>query len=216
MLSLGLLISCSHKPTTPEGANPCFVMIVEGKTKELQENLVECKKANNRHATSLLMFAASREQIPAMELLLQDGADLDEYDFNGDTALFYAASTRKNKAIEWLLQKGASPKSFRKDGISPLMISINNGNEESWNLFLSAQGQIDDLNTANEDGWTPLFFAVRKENLKLVEKLLSLGAETQILSKENDTPLTLADEQQWKDGIKLIKKYAEKNKKPKK
>lgn len=212
-------VSCAHKPaaTTPEEANPCFRIVAEGNIPELQKNLSECKKANNKSATSLMMLAASRDQVAVLEFLFnaenKNVESLNEYDLSGDTPLFYAAATSKTKALNWLLENGAATKSFRADGISAFMIAIQSGNKASFEAFLKSKSQIEELNTPNEDGWTPLFYAVRQENLGLVKSLLELGATPMILSKENDTPLTLADEQQWKEGVQLIKKYSQKKKK---
>lgn len=210
------LAACAHQGTAKDDGNPCFHWVADGNLTELQNNINTCKKTNNKSATSLMMFAASRDRVEVLNYLFeQEGRNiesLNEYDLSGSSPLFYAAATSKNKAIQWLLENGAATKSFRADKISPFMIAIQFGNQQSFEYFLKSKSQIEELNIANEDGWTPLFFAVRQENIELVQKLLELGAETQILSKENDTPLTLADEQQWKAGITLIKKFSQKKK----
>jgi uncharacterized protein len=152
------------------------------------------------------MTASARERINVMNYLLAHGEVLDTPDGNGDTALFYASATSKTESIAWLLAHGASTKSFRKDGITPFMITLQNGNERAFDLFLTNENQVRELNIANEDGWTPIFFAVRKQDPVLLQKLLNLGANPQVLSNDLESPLTLADEQQWKEGIALLKK----------
>jgi ankyrin repeat protein len=208
------LTACSHKPTAPstDAVNRCFQWVSLGDLQTLQSNVLRCKGVRSPHGTTLLMSASSRGRIEIMNELVsqQWNEGLDAVDSHGDTALFYASSASQTEAIAWLLAQGASPKSFRKDGITPFMLTLQNENRKAYNLFLSNTTQIQEINAATEDGWTALFFAVRKEDAVLLKKLLELGANPQILSNALETPLTLADEQQWKEGIALLTKSAKK------
>ena len=61
-----------------------------------------------------------------------------------------------------------------------------------------------DVNKADNDNWTPLYWACRINNLDIVKLLLANGAQESINKANNDgkTPLYLAC---WKDNLDIVK-----------
>jgi ankyrin repeat protein len=56
-----------------------------------------------------LNYAANWNNVPALELLLDAGADIDAVDLGNSTALLYAAQSGNLEAVECLLSHGADP-----------------------------------------------------------------------------------------------------------
>ncbi|WP_082804170.1 MULTISPECIES: ankyrin repeat domain-containing protein [unclassified Erwinia] len=60
--------------------------------------------------TPVIMVAADDERIPTMDLLLKNGADVNQRDSLGATALMAALDGIQLDAVSWLLDKGADPR----------------------------------------------------------------------------------------------------------
>lgn len=77
----------------------------------------------------------------------------------------------------------------------PLQLAIESGNEEIIDYILTLP--ITDINASDDLGSTPLHAAVmypieEHGNIKTVEKLLKLGAQTDAVNKQGKTPVELA------------------------
>jgi ankyrin repeat protein len=197
-------LHCAQKPVLKDQQS-CYRWAAEGNVSQLEAQWNLCQKANTEHATTLLMTAAAHGQLEIMSFLEKHGSDLNERDLTGDTALHYAVSTDQPKSVMWLLENGALQKSFRQDGISPLMIALNRCRGETVDLLLSKPV---DINAKMEDGWTALFYAVRREDPEILKKILDLGADMSIKSVDKETALDLAKEQGWPEAIKLLQTFS--------
>lgn len=58
------------------------------------------------------------------------------------------------------------------------------------------EGRRDDTDLRDKDGWTPLHFAVRGGHLRVVELLLSLGAEAEPKNNDGKTPVQVAQKRE--------------------
>ena len=61
-----------------------------------------------------LVLATKIEDIKAMKLLIDYGADINKKDLNGNTALHYASQIHSTEAIRFLKASGAGPEESRK------------------------------------------------------------------------------------------------------
>ena len=136
--------------------------------------------------------------------LLRDGANIDEQDETGETALIAAALAGNGKVIDQLLVAGADASIRDNNGLSVLHAAAAGGDAEGVHLLLgeayhSQRVDIDDKE--NERGITPLIAAVEASEGDIVAYLVSLGADKEIVDKDGSTALTIAGK---KDHDKIV------------
>jgi CDP-diacylglycerol--serine O-phosphatidyltransferase len=85
---------------------------------------------------SLLMVAVEETNLPAIELLVQHGAALNQRDDQGMTALALAAEMAFQEAVESLLASGADPNVLDNNGMSALDIAEDHGAHDISTLLL--------------------------------------------------------------------------------
>ena len=73
------------------------------------------------------------------------GAQLDERDADGDTAIHIAARGGDAQALLVLLNMGASIDSLNKNGRSPLHVAVDTGNDECACLLIDMGANADAL-----------------------------------------------------------------------
>jgi ankyrin repeat protein len=77
--------------------------------------------AVNQKGQTPLMLAASQGNLPIINLLLQQGANVDQKDFKGNTALYYALDLPSQAAALTLLSLAKDSNPLNRMGVSPLM-----------------------------------------------------------------------------------------------
>lgn len=110
---------------------------------------------------------------------LDAGADPNERDQHGATALMNAAAGGHTGAARLLMERGADPNiATRRDGATALMMAAYRGHADMVRLLL-AKGA--DPNARNDDGKTPLSLALRgrdgNANPAIVQMLRAAGAK---------------------------------------
>ena len=145
---------------------------------------------------------------------LENGADINEKDSNGNTAL-YNACLKKYIEIGKLLENNKINVNMRNNcGRSPFLRSCwDNSNE---NVLLMLQDARVDTNMADMIGWSPLMAACCWGNTKTVQLLLSYGRYIDIHKKSTQdygdiklgsTALGLAKQQNKTDIVQLLEQY---------
>lgn len=125
-----------------------------------------------------LALAAHRGDLAAVRSLVAAGADLNAYDASGSTPLHWAArgghpvgphrcggeAADRPGVVEGLIQLGASPNSVDQRRTVP----------------------------GGSSGWTPLHVALHHEQFATADRLLSLGADPNILSRQGTSVMRMA------------------------
>lgn len=99
-----------------------------------------------------VLWAAGNNKVEILLALLQDGANVDQRDEVGQTALHMAADAGAVEALTLLLARGADVLAADQNGISVLQAAVIAGNVQVCRLLL-AQGA--DPDQADHDGDTP-------------------------------------------------------------
>lgn len=132
----------------------------------------------------------------------ETGADINCVDKNGNTALILAVYSRKREAVKFLAnyhkdEKGRVLENFAKIGldtlnkerVSALHLAVKLGNIEIATILLEAGA---DVNVVGANKETPIFEAVKNNDVEMIELLTRYGANLKLRNKEGMTPGVVA------------------------
>jgi ankyrin repeat protein len=135
-----------------------------------------------------LHAAARRVQLPAMELLLRAGADINRMNSSGQTPLGLAARDSDWRAVEFLVSSGADV-NRGDDGEFPLSAAASVGNTEAMHHLILGGA---DPNHVDSDGWSVLMYATEGDRFVPVEILIAVGADSTIRSHDGKSAADIA------------------------
>ncbi len=108
-------------------------------------------------------------------MLLASGAQVNEADDGGWTALHAAATRRHPQIVEALLAAGADPHAADDAGFTPLLNAAGPGDPASVQALIGAGAEVAVVHAAY--GWTPLTRAAEWDNFDVLALLLHAGAD---------------------------------------
>ena len=143
------------------------------------------------HGRSILHMASVDQSDSVVELILNYGADINQFDYQGKVPLHYAAKNKDygTKIISCLVGKGCSVNKRDYWGQTPLHEGVANENLNFVNCLISNNA---DLHRADDTGITPIHVASMKYNTAFVKCLLDNNADVNVPDMNNSTPLHLA------------------------
>ncbi|HEY5666148.1 MAG TPA: ankyrin repeat domain-containing protein, partial [Gammaproteobacteria bacterium] len=124
-------------------------------------------------ANEALVRSIDAADTEALERQIASGADVNEPDVDGATALHWAAYSDQPEAARILLDAGADPGARSRYGVTPLYLAVVNGNNAMIGLLLRAGA---DLQAPGPQGETMLMTAARTGVPAALEALLDAGA----------------------------------------
>jgi ankyrin repeat protein len=171
-----------------------------------------------------LMWATFEGDVEEAARLIKAGADVKAMNSYGVNALHLAADTANTELIRLLLKAGADPESPNPDGETALHVVARSGNVEAAKLLLNAGAKVDAVEQFG--GQTPLMWAAARRHPKMVELLLSKGADVNARSAVRDyrrvataesraaprerggfTPLMYAARHNCRECVEVLLKY---------
>ncbi|PKL76764.1 MAG: hypothetical protein CVV27_08635 [Candidatus Melainabacteria bacterium HGW-Melainabacteria-1] len=217
---------------TGEGDSLVHALLAEEQNLPMIQALLELDFPLAQRADYLNAAAIAGDQA-LCELLLKQGALIDQSDEAGETALMKAMLHAPASVIGYLLTQGANPLLISADGKVALdMLSINSSLSEAEAKQIQAQVQVvvkqrldairqrikspkhlkPFLGMVDTAGWTPLHLAIAAKDSALVKQLLQLGAPPNLASHTGLTPLLIAAEAGQVQAVKsLLKAKADPN-----
>lgn len=150
---------------------------------------------------SVVLVVTIENNIEALRLLIELGADVDYYDkaksqgVIDQTAFLYAGANGMNDALILLINAGAKPDIYNYYDGTALIPAAEKGHVDTVRLLLD-KSKID-VNHVSNLGWTALMEAVILSNggsdqQQIVRLLLAHGADSDITDKEGISVLTHA------------------------
>ncbi|EDO07827.1 ankyrin repeat family protein [Babesia bovis T2Bo] len=141
----------------------------------------------SKMGTSPLHVAAELGAFDVCKLLVDNGADVNLYSEYG-TPLTIAAIRGYIDIVEYLLSHGANPDgypSFESGAVQkgqcrfppPLVFACSTRHDKVFDLLLSHGAS---WSVTDSDGWTPLHCAAECGSVRMVSKLLEIGADSNI------------------------------------
>ena len=145
---------------------------------------------NESLLSALRESALNGGNVADVQVLLQQGGDVNAADADGTTALAWAVHADHVTIAKALLDAGADVAATNRYGVGPLHLASENGSAEMLEVLL-ANGA--DPNAALPDGETALMTAARTGNAAAVNALLAAGAKVDAVeSRKGQTALMWA------------------------
>jgi ankyrin repeat protein len=150
--------------------------------------------------TESLYKAAAEGDIEKVKSLISAGANVNERDKNGQTALHLAVINGYKDVVELLIAKGAEIDGKGRYNATPLHEAAWAGNKEISQILLDKGANANALQ--GESRWTPLLSACSRGHAEVAELLIQKGAEVNARDKWGDTPLYYAV---WNEDFKTTR-----------
>jgi ankyrin repeat protein len=125
--------------------------------------------AKGEYPMAPLIFAAKEGFTSILEILLRHGANPNAQDNRCRTALSYAAQEGHYDVLEHLLSHDANPNIIDDQGSTALVWGACRGKEAIVRRLVTVEGI--DLNPVDEEGMTPLMWAIERRYGKIAEIL---------------------------------------------
>ena len=120
----------------------------------LVEQGADKNQVGKQFGRTVLIIAADNEHLDIIRYLVEQGADVEKVDDEGNTPLIYASDHGHLEAVQYLLEQGADrDKTASSDGFTPLHCAAQQGHLEITKLLM-AYGA--DLNMRNNHGELPI------------------------------------------------------------
>jgi ankyrin repeat protein len=193
------------------------------------ESFFNRRQPRDAGGLTALIFAAREGDLASAASLLAHGADVNQTSEYGWTPLLAATQNRYYELGKFLLERGADPNIANKGGWNPLYIATDNRNIEGGDYptrrpdmdhldyieLLLARGADPNLRMKSstetrtifthqwlfEEGATPFLRAAQSGDLVIMRLLLEHGADPNIPTEHNVTPLMVASGIGWVEGV---------------
>ena len=148
-----------------------------------------------------LPYASENGDISMMQLLIDEGADVNGRNAYGDTPLIYALGRKQIEAVKLLIKSGADVNQPNAFGITPFMGVCAGDNIELVKLFAEHGGdpnlQFEDRTSSagkppGGGGVTALMMAAEYGTADIVKLLMDIGADKNLKDAEGLTALDCA------------------------
>lgn len=157
---------------------------------QIEDLLRDGINVRDEKGDTALMISTDNNYPDITKAILDEGADVNIKNFNGNTALMSAAMNGHNEPaiLYTMISKGADVNQKNNESQTALMMASRSGNVEMVKIFISKGA---DINANDELGQTPLMYASKSRNTEIVKLLISKGANVNAKDKNGDTSFTI-------------------------
>ena len=154
--------------------------------------------------TELHWCARSDDAEKAVELVLNDGVDINVPALCGRTPLFSASLSSSSESLKTIIDLGANVNVQRTDDeVAPLELAAN------WNNYMATHLLLEhgaDANIQDIDGNAPLHESVRRGFFEVSQLLIESSANINLQNEDGSTPLHIAVEDNYENIVTLLLK----------
>ncbi len=202
-----LLLSKNADPNGTDGKGTAFVILTaESGCSTILKQLLragadpnKCRVSDNSTALSRAVW---NNHIACVDVLLAAGAKTEIVDSQGRTPLIAAAQNDKTEALVSLLNHKGNLQVQDTKGRTVLYWATRMGNTAVTKLILDTESSI--INSADIRGTTPLLIATERGFTKIVDALISAGADVDMCNDVGDTALIIAAKAGHKECLQLL------------
>ncbi|KFY47167.1 hypothetical protein V495_02075 [Pseudogymnoascus sp. VKM F-4514 (FW-929)] len=157
--------------------------------------------------TTLLHRVARQSHLEIAKLLVSCGSQVSAKTKTGATVLDWAVMGGSVSMVRFILQSGAEIATTNTIGVSALHLAAVHAPPEVLRMLISAGYDVN-LGTLN-NGYTPLYEAVRSGRLEAMQVLLAEGADVNVELSNGETLLHVAAAA-WKASVDVVRLLVEK------
>ncbi|KAA0190673.1 Fibronectin type 3 and ankyrin repeat domains protein 1 [Fasciolopsis buskii] len=137
-----------------------------------------------------LMFAAQRNMLDMLEILIEWNANPDTQNDTGKTALMFASFKGNLECMETLLESGAEVRMTDQNGLTALHMATDGEQTRAIKLLVKFGADVEARDSSM--GWTPLLRCAglkNNGNFDVACELIRLGSIVDALDNDGKTPL---------------------------
>lgn len=154
-----------------------------------------------RQSKPALIAAAQRGIVSVVQVLLDEGANINAKTNDGDTALIIAALEGHADIVTLLTEKGADVNTKKNDGWTALMAAVLGEKVDIVRYLMNKEA---DINATTNDGGTALMAVAQLGNVDITLALLEKGANINAKATNGATPLIQATQEGHVEVVKIL------------
>lgn len=177
---------------------------IRNKNKTIMEFLTANGARAGANFANLMLYAYQKNSI-GVSAMLRAGVNPKQKDTNGNTALIVAAAQGDIQSFKDLVAYGADINAQNKQGMTPLLYALTSNNRDMVKEILSIEDT--DINISNVLGQSPLYWAAYMGDDIVVNALLTMGADYNKKTANNQTALDIAKLNKRTAVVKVIEDF---------
>ncbi len=162
---------------------------IKNQNKDIMEFLTANGARTGATFDNLMRYAYAKNNV-GVSAMLRVGVDPKQKDVNGNTALMISASQGDLQSFKDLMAYGADINAQNKQGMTALLYALRANNRDLVKEILTLNDT--DVNISNVLGQSPLYWAAYIGDDIVVNALLTLGADYNKKTNNNQTALQIA------------------------
>lgn len=184
--------------------SPIVNDIHSGNIESLKTSVTKYNIESEHKGLTPLMWAAKEGKLEAVNILLEQHANINSINETGRTALIYAAEEGKADNVALLLKRNANVSIKDKEGNTALILAAANNHIEVVRVLIKNGAAI---NATNNNKSTALLYAAKANHFEVVKFLIESGADLKIADYEGDYPIIKAA---YSGNLEIVKYLLEK------
>jgi len=163
---------------------------------------------SDRQKRSLLLIATNNRNVPMAEMLVRNGANVNQQAENQDSPFLYAGASGQTELVQLYLNHGARFDLFNRYNGTALIPACERGHVATVRLLAFTEGYP--INHINRLGWTALMEAIilgdgSEKYQQIVQILKDAGANMNIPDNLGITPLQHAENMGFRKIAEIIR-----------
>jgi len=164
---------------------------------------LDLEKKGYAYTESSFIECAKRGDIEAAKMFLSEGININARDEEGQSALMRASLFGHTEMVKLLLDKGADVKIRSKETQNTALMEAVAGNQPDIIRLLAQNGS--DVNERDVLNRSPLHAACMWDFFEVAKVLIELGAKTDALDMNDQTPMMVAEQMGSKKALEFLK-----------
>ena len=173
-------------------------------------NFSEWLDSTNELGNTALHIACFRCYPCLIEVLIEEGANVNARNLKGNTPLIFTCQVGKAKVAEYLINHGAEVNYFNSNNDTPILIACRNGQSDVLEVLLQHATNKFINHVAHIDGFNAVFASVESNKPNCIKVLADAGVSFKVKTDEKNnilplaTPLHLAAYYGGQESVELL------------